>query len=175
MTEFNFITIAFIIFSLLALGGGVGVVTNRNLFRGALALMVSLFGVAGLFILLSAPFLAAVQILVYIGAIAILFTFAVMLTRSLTQLRERYYRLWPSAIVSALLFTVLVVGVIWPVWGSNPDLQMPASDLVASTTDLGVALVSGTGFVLPFEVASLLLTAAMIGAIVIARDADDEA
>ena len=175
MTEFNFITIAFIIFSLLALGGGVGVVTNRNLFRGALALMVSLFGVAGLFILLSAPFLAAVQILVYIGAIAILFTFAVMLTRSLTQLRERYYRLWPSAIGSALLFTVLVVGVIWPVWGSNPDLQMPASDLVASTPDLGVALVSGTGFVLPFEVASLLLTAAMIGAIVIARDADDEA
>lgn len=175
MTEFNFITIAFIIFSLLTLGGGIGVVTNRNLFRGALALMVSLFGVAGLFILLSAPFLAAVQILVYIGAIAILFTFAVMLTRSLTQLRERFVRLWPSAIVSGLLFAVLALGVIWPVWGSNPDLQMPVSDVVASTTDLGVALVSGTGFVLPFEVASLLLTAAMIGAIVIARDADDEA
>jgi NADH-quinone oxidoreductase subunit J len=174
MIEIDFSTIAFFIFSLLALGGGFGVVTNRNLFRGTIWLMVSLFGVAGLFVLLSAPFLAAVQVLVYIGAIAILFTFAVMLTRSLTRLTVRYNRLWPSVIGSVLLFAMLVISVIWPVFGANDAFRAPASDVVRSTTDLGLALVAGEGYVLPFEVASLLLTAAMIGAIVIARDVDEE-
>lgn len=169
-----FIALAFVVFSVITLGGAIGVVTNRNLFRGAVWLMGTLFGVAGFFVLLSAPFLALVQVLVYIGAIAILFTFAVMLTRSLTQIRVRYNRFWANALAALLLFVLLVAGVIWPVWGSNPDLAQPVSDVVADTTDLGVALVDKEGFVLPFEVASLLLTAAMIGAIVIARDADDE-
>ena len=173
MLEFNFVTVAFFVFSLITLGGGVGVVTNQNLFRGTIWLMVSLFGVAGLFVTLSAPFLAAVQILVYIGAIAILFTFAVMLTRSLTNLRERYYRVWANALGAGALFVLLMLGVIAPVWVANPDLAMPVSDEVIRTIDFGVALASGEGFVLPFEVASLLLTAAMIGAIVIARDADE--
>lgn len=173
MLEFNFVTVAFFVFSLITLGGGVGVVTNQNLFRGTIWLMVSLFGVAGLFVTLSAPFLAAVQILVYIGAIAILFTFAVMLTRSLTNLRERYYRVWANALGAGALFVLLMLGVIAPVWVANPDLALPVSDEVIRTIDFGVALASGEGFVLPFEVASLLLTAAMIGAIVIARDADE--
>jgi NADH-quinone oxidoreductase subunit J len=132
--------------------------------------MVSFFGVSGFFALLSAPFLAAVQILVYIGAIAILFTFAVMLTRSLTNLRIRYNRPVLNAVATGILFAFLVIGVVWPVWGANQALHMPVSDIVANTTDLGLALVDGNGFVLPFEVASLLLTAAMIGAVVIARD-----
>lgn len=168
------IAIGFLVCSVITLGGAIGVVTNRNLFRGAVWLMVSLFGVAGLFVLLSAEFLAAVQILVYIGAIAILFTFAVMLTRSLTQLRDRFNRLWANIAAASALFVLLVVGVIWPVWGANAALHQPISDTVASTTDLGVDLVAGNGFVLPFEVASVLLTAAMIGAIVIAREIEDE-
>ena len=77
--ELNAQSIAFIIFSVFTLAGGIGVVLNKNLFRGAMWLILSPFGVAGLFVLLSAPFLAAVQVLVYIGAIAILITFAVML------------------------------------------------------------------------------------------------
>lgn len=172
--EFNAITIAFIVFSILAVGGALGVVTNRNLFRGTIWLMASLFGVAGLFVTLSAPFLAAVQVLVYIGAIAILFSFAVMLTRSLTSLKVRFNRVWLNAGSALVLFVFLFIGVIWPIWGANPDLHMPQLDTVVTTTDLGVALVSGSQFVLPFEVASLLLTAAMIGAIVIARDEEDE-
>lgn len=174
MIQFDFSTIAFFVFAVLTLGGALGVVTNRNLFRGTIWLMVSLFGVAGLYVLLSAPFLAAIQVLVYIGAIAILFTFAVMLTRSLTRLNVRYTRLWPSALGAVLLFAMLVIGVIWPVFGGNELYNQPVSDVVRTTADLGVALVSGEGYVLPFEVASLLLTGAMIGAIVIARDADEE-
>jgi NADH-quinone oxidoreductase subunit J len=159
------------VFSLFTLGGALGVVTTRNLMHAALWLILSLFGVAGLFVLLSAPFLAAIQVLVYIGAIAILIIFAVMLTRSLTSLRVLFNRPVASALVSVMLFGFLLIGIILPVWGRNgSQSNLPVADVVASTTDLGVAFVDRNQYVLPFEVASLLLTAAMIGAIVIARD-----
>lgn len=172
MLELNAQSIAFFLVSLLAVGGALGVVLSRNLIHGALFLIVSLFGGAGLFVLLSAPFLAAVQVLVYIGAIAILVIFAVMLTRSMTSMREVFNsQWWVSAAVGVLLFGLLVVGVVLPVFGPGSAIAaQPTTDLTATTTDLGIALVSGNGYVLPFEVASLLLTAAMIGAIVIARD-----
>jgi len=110
---------------------------------------------------------------VYIGAIAILIIFAVMLTRSMTSMRELYNRQWwASAVAAVLLFGMLVLGVIGPVWVTNEETSQPVSDLVATTQDLGVALVDGNQYVLPFEIASLLLTAAMIGAIVIAREDD---
>jgi NADH:ubiquinone oxidoreductase subunit 6 (subunit J) len=174
MLELNAQSIAFFIFSVLTLGGALGVVISRNLIHGALYLIVSLFGGAGFFVLLSAPFLAAVQVLVYIGAIAILIIFAVMLTRSMTQMRELFnQQWWLSAIVGVVLFVLLAEGVIFPVWGANgTNASLPVSDVVATTVDLGVALVDGNQYVLPFEVASLLLTAAMIGAILIARDTD---
>ena len=174
MLELNAQSIAFFIFSVLTLGGALGVVISRNLIHGALYLIVSLFGGAGFFVLLSAPFLAAVQVLVYIGAIAILIIFAVMLTRSMTQMRELFnQQWWLSAIVGVVLFVLLGIGVIFPVWGANgTNPNLPATDEVATTADLGVALVDGNQYVLPFEVASLLLTAAMIGAILIARDTD---
>jgi NADH-quinone oxidoreductase subunit J len=160
--------VAFAVFTVITLGGAIGVVANRNLVRGAVWLMISLFGVAGYLVLLSAPFLAAVQVLVYIGAIGILITFAVMLTRSMTNIRERFNEQWWLGAGAAIgLFLFLFVAVIGPVWGETDE---PTSEIVATTSDLGVALVSGNQYVLPFEVASLLLTAAMIGAIVIARD-----
>src|SRR5215210_1401402 len=105
MLELNVQTITFFLFAVLALGGALGVVLSRNLIHGALYLILSLFGVAGFFVLLSAPFLAAVQVLVYIGAIAILIIFAVMLTRSMTSLTEAFNRQWwLGALVAALVF-----------------------------------------------------------------------
>lgn len=172
MLEINGQTIAFFVFSLFILGGALGVVTSHNLIHSALYLILSLFGVAGFFVLLSAPFLAAVQVLVYIGAIAILIIFSVMLTRSMTALRQvRNQQWWLALPVAALLFALLAVGVILPVWGTAGLMgSEPVSDVVATTADLGAALVDGNQYVLPFEVASVLLTAAMIGAIVVARD-----
>lgn len=172
MLEFNASTIAFIVFALFCLGGALGVVTTRNLVHGTLYLILSLFGVAGFFVLLSAPFMAAVQVLVYIGAIAILIVFAVMLTRSMTRMRELYNNQWLlSGVVALGLFVLLFVGVILPIFGAGGTLaDRPVSDAVLNTVDLGKALVDQNQYVLPFEVASLLLTAAMIGAIVIARD-----
>ena len=166
--ELNAVTIGFFIFSVFTLGGGLGVVTTRNLFQGTIWLMVSLFGVAGYFVLLSAPFLAAVQILVYIGAIAILITFAVMLTRSVTRIRERYIRTVPGFVASLVLFLILLFGVTVPIFGEQSPESIPA--FVMTTRDLGLGLVDGNGYVVPFLLASILLTAAMIGAIFIARD-----
>src|SRR5258708_25695600 len=91
--------VAFVVLSLLALGGGILVVADRNLFHGALWLLISLFGVAGLFVMLAAPFLAAVQVLVYMGAIVILIIFAIMLTRRVIGPRETVIRSWPLELV----------------------------------------------------------------------------
>ncbi|NWF70921.1 MAG: NADH-quinone oxidoreductase subunit J [Chloroflexi bacterium] len=174
MVELNAHTVVFAIFSIITLGGAVGVVWNRNLVSSSYWLIFSLFGVAGLFVLLSAPFLAAVQVLVYIGAVGILITFSVMLTRGMTQIKDVFNRQSAaSGVVAVLLFVVLLVGVVLPVWGPSGALSSaPASDVVATTAELGVALVDGSQYVLPFELVSLLLTAALLGAIVIARDQD---
>jgi len=96
-----------------------------------------------------------------------------MLTRGLTNVRHRYFRVVPSLLGAIATFIALAVFVIYPVWGVDP--QPPVSDAVIRTIDVGKAFVSGNGFVIPFELASLLLTAAMVGAIVIARDTDQEA
>jgi NADH-quinone oxidoreductase subunit J len=181
--ELTWESISFLIFSAMSLGGAFVVVTTRNLFHAVLMLMLSLFGVAGLYVLLVAPFLAAVQVLVYIGAIAILMLFAIMLTRQMMSNREVYNSQWiGSALVGAFIFIALTF-VLTPLgdelggnWGKlNANLpEDPIGDVDYITVEkMGEAFVTRDGFVLPFEVASVLLTGALIGAIVIARE--DEA
>lgn len=164
-------TLVFILFSLCALGGGVLAVTQRNLVRAAGALVLSFFGVAGLYVLLEVGFLAAVQILVYIGAIAILIIFAVMLTRKLTWGDESGFNSqWAFALGAAIVvlgLTVFVINSAWPIELRTESVPALAGD---TTKDLGVALVDPQQFMLPFEIASVLLLGAMIGAIIIARD-----
>lgn len=164
--------IVFFIFALLAISGALGVVASRNLIHGALYLIVSLFGAAGLFVLLLAPFLAAVQVLVYIGAIVVLIIFAAMLTRGMIQTKEVFNRQWwLGGFLAVILLALLSIGVLMPVWGpSGTNTPETLSAMTVGVADLGLALVDGNQYVLPFEVASLLLTAAMIGAIVVARD-----
>ncbi len=191
-------TIAFFAFAVMTLGGGLMVVINRNLWHSALFLMLSLFGTSGLFVLLVAPFLAAVQVLVYIGAIAILVLFAIMLTRRMMGLEETQNTQWPAAAaVAVVLFIILVITVsplvdedaVTDIFGdkvANLNANLPVdpdakdsgvvanNDLNIVTVEaIGEALVTRDGFVLPFELASILLTAALIGAIVVARE--DEA
>lgn len=164
------VQIIFIIVAATTLGAGLMVVTTRNLVHAALWLVVSLFGVAVLYALLDASFLAVVQVVVYIGAIAILMMFAIMLTRRVAkdsgpQMNANWG--W-GAILAILVFVGL--GFIlsqWPgVTQAAPQLDS-RTDLIAG---LGQALVDPERFLLPFEVASVLLLAALIGAIVIAWD-----
>jgi NADH:ubiquinone oxidoreductase subunit 6 (subunit J) len=165
--EITPITIAFFIMAAFTLGGSLGVVVNRNLFHAALYLVLALFGVAGLFVLLEAPFLAAVQVLVYVGAITVLITITIMVTRRVMGVSESVNRQWPlAAVVGALIAATLGFVIMNQFSDKLPVADVPADNIV----QLGKALADHQGYLVPFEVASVLLLAAMIGAIVVARE-----
>lgn len=160
--------IIFIVVALFTLASGVMVVTTGNLVHAALWLVSTLFGVAVTYALLHASFLAVVQVVVYIGAIAILFIFAVMLTRK--DIRDRGPQINSNWWVGALLAVLTFGGLFFLLQGWN-GMSTTASaypsdfDAIAA---LGDALVSPNAYVLPFEVASVLLVAALIGAVYVA-------
>ena len=160
--------IIFLVVAFFTLGSGFMVVTTRNLIHAALWLIATLFGVAVIFALLDAGFLAVVQVVVYIGAIAILFIFAVMLTRK--DMRDQGPQMnrnwWLGALISVLTFG----GLYFLLQGWN-GLSKTAADIPSgfdAVAELGTALVSPDAFVLPFEVASVLLVAALVGAVYVA-------
>ena len=156
--------IIFLLAALVTLGAAFMVVSSRSLVHSALWLVLTLFGVAIFYGLLEAGFFAVAQVLIYIGAIAILFIFAVMLTRkAMRDLGPQTNRNWWLAALVALLFFDLVVWMFsaWP--GFMDTAQALPED--TKLAQLGKALVSPEGYVLPFELASVLLVAAMVGAI----------
>src|SRR5574338_660715 len=160
--------IIFLLVALFTLGSGFMVVTTRNLVHAAFWLVATLFGVAVTYALLNASFLAVVQVVVYIGAIAILFIFAVMLTRK--EMRDRGPQLDKGWWLSALLAVLTFSGLAFMLWGWD-GMSRTAAELPAgfdSMSELGNALISPNAFVLPFEVASVLLLAALVGAVYIA-------
>ncbi|MCA9935499.1 MAG: NADH-quinone oxidoreductase subunit J [Anaerolineales bacterium] len=175
--------IIFIIVSVFTIGAALIVVTNRNLFHAALALMASFLGVAGLYVLLEAGFMAAAQLLVYIGAISILIIFAIMMTRRLMQATEMPFNAqWGLGLFASILVLAVLVFVVGNYWPLQPDavgfLQTttPVNDEVIQTsiTTLGQAFVEKDGYVLPFELASVLLLAALVGAILVAWPPSEE-
>ena len=160
--------IIFLIVAFFTLGSGLMVVTTRHLIHAALWLIAALFGVAVIFALLDAGFLAVVQVVVYIGAIAILFIFAVMLTRR--ELRDEGPQMnrnwWFGAVISVVAF----IGLYFLLQGWN-GLSKTAADMPSgfdAVGELGNALISPDAYVLPFEVASVLLVAALVGAVYVA-------
>jgi NADH-quinone oxidoreductase subunit J len=160
--------IIFLLCTLLILGSALMVVTTRKLIHAALWLVSALFGVAILYAVLQAGFLAVVQVVVYIGAIAILFIFAVMLTRKemLDKGAQTRSNWWIPALLGLLILTGLVSLIIGqPAFGRTAS-EIPSG--VDTLRNLGIALVSPDSFVLPFEVASVLLLAALVGAVYIA-------
>jgi NADH-quinone oxidoreductase subunit J len=160
--------ILFIVVALFTLGSGFMVVTTRNLVHAALWLVSTLFGVAVTFALLSASFLAVVQVVVYIGAIAILFIFAVMLTRK--DMRDQGPQMNPGWWAGALIAVLVFAGLFLLLQGWS-GLSATASEIPSgfdAISELGNALVSPDAYVLPFEVASVLLVAALVGAVYVA-------
>ncbi|MGC9334202.1 MAG: NADH-quinone oxidoreductase subunit J family protein [Anaerolineae bacterium] len=159
--------VVFIILSFAALGGALGVVMARNLFRAALALVLSFVGVAGFYILLEAEFLAMVQILVYVGAIAILIIFAIMLSRRMMSSEvQAWNEQWLGAVIVAVVLFIALVFILSSVSWPTAEAEVPADAI----SQLGQALVSPDWYVLPFEVASVLLLVALVGAVIIARE-----
>ena len=160
--------IIFLFVALFTLGSGFMVVSTRNLVHAALWLVSTLFGVAVTYALLNATFLAVVQVVVYIGAIAILFIFAVMLTRK--DMRDQGPQMNRNWWLGALIAVVVFVGLFFLLQGWS-GLATTAADIPTgfdSISELGNALVSPDAYVLPFEVASVLLVAALVGAVYVA-------
>jgi NADH-quinone oxidoreductase subunit J len=157
--------VIFLLTAALILASALMVVTARKLLHAALWLVSALFGVAVLYAILQAGFLAVVQVVVYIGAIAILFIFAVMLTRrDLRDQGPQTRRAWPLAAVLGLL---ILAGLVFLILG-QPEINRTAAALpegLETVRALGNALVSPDAYVLPFEVASVLLLAALVGAV----------
>jgi len=147
---------------------GVVVVASRNLVRAAFWLLPCFLAVAGLFVLLGAHFLAAIQVLIYAGAIMLLLLFVLMLTRDVgSVIAVSHNRQAGWAIIAAGLVAAATVGV-----ASGYSWPAGAPRAPATTAAIGQALL--TTYLLPFEVASVLLLAAIVGAIVIARSEPDE-
>lgn len=160
--------IIFLIVAAVTLLSGFMVVTTRNLVHAALWLVAALFGVAMVFALLNAGFMAVVQVVVYIGAIAILFIFAIMLTRreQLDQGVQVNKNWWAGALVAVVAFA----GFVFLLQGWK-GFSKTAADIPSgfdAISQLGDALTSPAGYVLPFEVASVLLLAALVGAVYLA-------
>ena len=185
--------VVFWVLAVVAIGASVGVVIIHDLFRAALLLALVFIAVAGFFVLMSAEFLAVVQVLIYVGAISILFIFAVMLTRDVRRGNLPNRLQIPAVVLPALLLAALVVTAVSTDWSLIPDSQQQRVDLVqtqsvnvvpdsaleqigiSSAQDqeavqrAGLADLLISDFVLPFEVASVLLLAALIGALALAR------
>ena len=157
-------TSPFIILSVLTIGAAVAAMTLRNLVHCALAVAVAFGGLAGLYLQLDAQFVGFAQILVYIGAVAILIVFAILLTRGGEAPEKSVFSAtWLiGAAVAVVVFGVLAWTIVKSLIGESE---------VTQTTDVTVKQIGDalmTKYVLPLEVVGLLLTAALIGAVIIA-------
>lgn len=154
----------FYLLSFVIIVSAIYVVSLRNIFHCALFLVLCLFSVAGIYILLEAEFLAAVQVLIYVGAVAILMIFAIMLTSRLAnkKMMQSNDNVTLAIFVCAGFLLVSLGSFGYSVW-KVVDKPLPENN----TLTLGKLLM--TDYVLPFEVVSIVLLAAMIGAIVLAR------
>jgi NADH-quinone oxidoreductase subunit J len=164
----------FYVFAAVAVMGSLLVIGQRNPIYSVLALIVSFFGLSGLYVLLEAPFVAVVQIIIYAGAIMVLFLFVVMLLNvpredaSEWDQAHPYFRPWPVRIGGALAL-LMAVQLAWalsrtPGLGVGVNADRPA---VSSVAELGRVLF--TDYMFAFEVTSILIIIAMMGAVVLAR------
>ncbi len=159
--------VLFYVAGALTLGGALGVVMTRNIVYAAFALLVALAGVAGLFLIAFAEFLALVQILIYGGAVVIVVLFALMLTRieDFETLRDNAQ--WPLAgLVAVAVFAILATSVLQTAVRTVPDRVHVPLETLGDTLFAQWAI--------PFEIASLLLLVALIGAVVMVRETDED-
>jgi NADH-quinone oxidoreductase subunit J len=160
--------IVFYSFAVLMIASAMVVVYGKNLIYSAFALLATFFGVAVLYVLLGADFLAGAQLLIYVGGILILLLFGVMLTHRIynMDLKTETFQVVPGALVSLIVFVTLVTVVY-----KTPWKQVGVVVEGPTTEPIGRLLL--TQYVLPFEVASVLLLVALIGAAMIVRGRTD--
>ena len=157
-------TLPFLILALLTLAGGIAAMTLRRLVHCALALTVAFAGLAALYLNLGAEFAGLAQLLVYVGAIAILIVFAILLTRSDADTHTAFS---PSAFGGAVVALAVFAVLAWAVETSGVA-HSAVGEVAPSAPMLQIGLALMQRYVLPLEVIALMLTAAMIGAVIIA-------
>lgn len=158
------ISLVFFALAFLTIVSSLMVVSSKNVFHSAIFLILALFGVAGLFVLLEAPFLAAAQVLIYVGAIAILMIFGVMLTARIADSSIRHTNEQvPTGLAISLGLLVIMLYSLW----NTPIAVSDGVPTGVAGHKLGELFL--TKFVLPFEIVSVLLLAALISALVIAK------
>lgn len=157
-------TVSFVIISSLVIGSAVAAMSLRNLVHCALALTVTFAGLAALYLQLDAQFVGFAQILVYVGAVAILIVFAILLTRSGEESQPQIFSsTWAvGAAIAVAVFGVLALAIS----SSKALAASPPPSPQPTIHEIGNQLM--TRYVLPLEVVGLLLTAALIGAVMIA-------
>ncbi|MBA2488371.1 MAG: NADH-quinone oxidoreductase subunit J family protein [Candidatus Limnocylindrales bacterium] len=157
----------FLVLAGLMLGGGLMVVLGRDIIRSGLFMVLSFAALAGIYVLLGAPLVAAAQVLIYIGAISVLILFAIMLTQSKAGPSNLvfHHQSWAGALAAVGLAVIIIVVVIYTDWPGA------ATGVVASATTL-IANLLFTDYVLAFEVVSVLLLAAVIGGVFLAKRED---
>ncbi len=155
----------FYLFSFVIVVSGLLVVTLRDIFHCALFLILCLFSVAGVYVLLGADFIAAVQVLLYVGAIAVLMIFAIMLTAKVSGIgiKQQNEQVPVAIIVTVAFVAIALYGLGRTIWNIRSDVMIPEN----TTMEIGKLLM--TTYVVPFEIVSVVLLVALIGAIVIAR------
>lgn len=160
-------TVTHVVFFLMAaftVGASLLVVLAKNIVHCAIALVFAFFGVAALFVLLDAEFLAAAQVLLYVGGITILLLFAIMLT---SRISASGVKIMNEQVGIAAVVVLAIVGLLAYANLKGFPALVPPLTMPDNTTSIGKLLL--TTYVLPFEVVSLLLLAAMVGAIILAR------
>lgn len=156
--------VIFYFFAALTIGSAAVVVFAKSLIRSAFALLFTFFGVAALYAFLGADFLAATQMVIYVGGILVLLLFGVMLTHKLydLNLKAETFQLWPAIVAVLAVFGLLVAFMLKTSWhggGQSPD----------APTTAAIGELFMRDYILPFEVASILLLVALIGAAMIVR------
>ncbi|MBM3465579.1 MAG: NADH-quinone oxidoreductase subunit J [Armatimonadetes bacterium] len=163
-------TVLFYLFALLVLGGGILTITRRSAVHSAIALIVSLLGVAGLYLLQSAEFLFAVQIVLYVGGIMVLFLFVIMLVNLDEAARQRQFsKQWWIGLAAVILVGVQVFWFLSRGAGAFRFAAAPETAAIDPGNTERIAEVLFSEYLLPFEIASVLLLVAIVGSVVMAK------
>jgi NADH-quinone oxidoreductase subunit J len=160
----------FYLFALMTVVSAVVVVLSKNILRAVFALLFTLFGIAGLFLFLHADFLAATQVLIYVGGVLVLLLFGIMLTQKVVEadIRTGKIQFLPSLVAMGLLFVFLLFLIFQTPWNPKGTANFDQTQFGTGTT-AGIGTLLMTEWLLPFEIASVLLLAALIGSVSIAR------
>ncbi len=160
------IDLLFYFFAFITVASAAIVVFSRNIIYSAFSLLFTFFGVAGLYVLLTADFLAVTQLLIYVGGILVLMLFGVMLTNKVVSvdIKTGTMKILPAAIITAMIAGTLLGIFTVTDWKTNPGT---ASDISTTANTIGEMFM--TIYLLPFEIASIVLLVALLGAAILAR------